>query len=138
MRLNLLSTVSKVACPSSPFISSDQAAVIHPRFVRRPCHIKGCLDVHAMYIVGLLSLPCQQLFRLSFFFRARCNVICDDTGKTERERVTKKKRTSEGSNDLAGTDESSGHLVMRKAWIPKSEWPPNVKKRLPCANGRTH
>ena len=66
----------------------------------------------------------------------QCDMSCDkNVGmKTGHE---KKKRTSEGNIVLAGTDASPGHLVMRKAWIPKSEWPQNVQKRMPCASGRT-
>ena len=65
-------------------------------------------------IMGTMGAPLVSKISSSFF-RAWCNVIRDDTGTTERERVPKKKRTSEGSNVLAGTDESSGHLVLRKA-----------------------
>ena len=50
---------------------------------------------------------CELMFGIKVYLvkqPIQSNVTCDDTGTTERERVTKKKRTSEGSNVLAGTE----------------------------------
>ena len=49
----------------------------------------------------------------------------------------KKKRTSEGNIVLAGDRRFTRSLGDEASVDPKGEWPQNVQKRRPCANGRT-